>query len=775
MVLERAHPEGLEKSFDKTDPDPFWSTSWLERGREISSYVCLIEVGHTGTGSGFLVGPDLVLTSFHVVQAVMDGVVPLDQLRFVFDHAEGADGKPMLPVHAKAAADGWCPVHSIVADLDFALVRLAVDLKRGFLSPDRQRPTENPPGLAIIQHPEGKLRCLAKGEKELPTQTPDGKRLRHLVPTDGGSSGSPVFAMRKWRLIGLHQGFTADEKHNLCVPIWLIANHSKVAEEISASLQRRPLEPLAPKVSLAHASALLRGSLFGERIKGLKFLRDARAADPTLDIPDDVVALLATQARVGTEDEQRATYETIKALRLGGAILDDAQRRWLDPTTPDTMVAVIATLFGDDRAGLQALYSLLEQAPVPTPHRLSSRLRRALELVRTHIQTGTDGHDRTRLLAIIDRLRGKNDSVNKALAELYYDLTGGLPDWYDPSTLPTKLILISSMVVAGGLIAFFAWRGISKKANADACSVDDKLFDPFDRGFPPTDTWCRGKHGACTAKDELGRSVSGQCEGGLPTGTWSGRDEKSRPLWRASLDEDRTERTAYRYVGDKVARLTRQRGRYEVECDGSSYVLKDDRATLVEGSRATFFGSWQANEPVGLWTELSNGKTVVHTFITKTMDAADFAVHVTNAHEALLACKPFVLPELSSYTKPVDITSGPLIPVPPVQPTLVPGRCTLKASGLSRATGKCSAECFSFGPNAKSLASDRAKALKCNDICDCAHTSACSRKSDGAVAHSEIAGCAKLDLGSGRAKGIIKAEHENSDPWHCTAVYWCGP
>jgi hypothetical protein len=196
--------------------------------------VCRIEIGENG-GTGFLVGPDAVLTNHHVMADVIDGRQKADDVQFRFDFKRLSNGLESDGVLAKLAKD-WLidkspPTPGEEAqlpnasdptqdELDFALVRLdrkvGDELPRtddGSVDPNDRTPrgwvpvptaapllTNNMPVL-ILQHPKGNPLTLA-----MDTQGVLGvraNRLRYATNTERGSSGSPVFDIN-WKLIALH-------------------------------------------------------------------------------------------------------------------------------------------------------------------------------------------------------------------------------------------------------------------------------------------------------------------------------------------------------------------------------------------------------------------------------------------------------------------------------------------------------------------------------------------------------------------------------------------
>lgn len=201
-----------------------WAIDLMRTQRQ----VCRIEIEDGAAGSGFLIGPEAVLTNWHVVEkAVARGVVAKIACRF--DYAERPDGgrdegvrvplhadgvvyhRPYAPAELTQVPDNPAPT---ATELDFALLRLARPIgaealggqPRGWvaLPSTAADPAEGAP-LIIVQHPDGgpmKLAIDTQAVLPLPPP-PDRPRLRYSTNTESGSSGSPVFNM-DWTLVALH-------------------------------------------------------------------------------------------------------------------------------------------------------------------------------------------------------------------------------------------------------------------------------------------------------------------------------------------------------------------------------------------------------------------------------------------------------------------------------------------------------------------------------------------------------------------------------------------
>lgn len=195
----------------------------LDRARRA---VCQIVIDGSPLGTGFLVGPDAVLTNWHVVEKVADDA--LGSIECLFDFAVKPDGSRNYGPASRLAADGrparapYAPAEAtdtpdapppVSGELDYALLRLASALgdqnvdtggKRGWIVlPTAVPPTEKGSAVLILQHPDRKPMKLALDQEAVIGPVHDGLRLRYSTNTESGSSGSPCFDM-DWRLIALH-------------------------------------------------------------------------------------------------------------------------------------------------------------------------------------------------------------------------------------------------------------------------------------------------------------------------------------------------------------------------------------------------------------------------------------------------------------------------------------------------------------------------------------------------------------------------------------------
>lgn len=225
---------------------------WRERLAKHEGRVCRVEVGDGVMGTGFLVGPDAVLTNYHVLRSVIMGESPADKVRCRFDYKKLANGQTADGLVVKVNPSVWLVDHSeytaaeangqpdaevpTAAQLDYALVRLERSIgtepldpspKPGTIVPNRgwlRVPTTEPAITAqmpilILQHPNAEPLKLAMDTEGVIELKPF--RVRYATNTEAGSSGSPCFNM-EWQLVALHHygdpGF-GQPKYNQGVPI----------------------------------------------------------------------------------------------------------------------------------------------------------------------------------------------------------------------------------------------------------------------------------------------------------------------------------------------------------------------------------------------------------------------------------------------------------------------------------------------------------------------------------------------------------------------------
>ncbi len=239
---------------------------WLGKVR---ARTCLIRVGGDDKGTGVLVGPDLVLTNWHVLFPVIEGSpgigdrpggsIPPDTVRFVFDYTTvggqesatvesglleaeaGAGNDPWMVDWAPAADDEMVenpdpPFDESIDDdrLDFALVR--IDQCRGddrgyfplvrtdfgfrenaaIMIAGHPVALEQPASVFSSKRTAQRLVCSIEPRSSIGTN-PNATRARYRTNTFPGSSGSPVFN-DEFEFVALHH-FGRSGSYNQGIPL----------------------------------------------------------------------------------------------------------------------------------------------------------------------------------------------------------------------------------------------------------------------------------------------------------------------------------------------------------------------------------------------------------------------------------------------------------------------------------------------------------------------------------------------------------------------------
>ena len=189
-------------------------------------------------GTGFLLGSDVVMTNYHVIDKVHTGQITPDKVVLRFDFALLADGVTPNPgtVYHLADQQSWLIDYSPYSpldlqaetagaepspdQLDYALLRIAgapgntpvggpsnqnpnAPLRQWIAAPAHIHDFAQNTALFILQHPQGQPLKLALETNAVLSVNGNKTRVRYTTNTEGGASGSPCFDAN-WNLVALH-------------------------------------------------------------------------------------------------------------------------------------------------------------------------------------------------------------------------------------------------------------------------------------------------------------------------------------------------------------------------------------------------------------------------------------------------------------------------------------------------------------------------------------------------------------------------------------------
>ena len=202
-VIESISQERLIGSNDLLD------INFLELAIAVARGVGRVRVAG-GFGTGFLVGPGLMMTNHHVIGTVADA----SQSSLQLDYQDNASGE-IQPVQSFRFNPGICFVTDTELDVTIVGVQPVSDKNRAIdsypwvqLIPDAGKAEVGDP-INIIQHPRGGLKQIAFREnKILALSNSEPRFLFYSTDTQPGSSGSPCFN-DQWELIALHHSGVA--------------------------------------------------------------------------------------------------------------------------------------------------------------------------------------------------------------------------------------------------------------------------------------------------------------------------------------------------------------------------------------------------------------------------------------------------------------------------------------------------------------------------------------------------------------------------------------
>jgi len=208
--IDQSNPLSFRKIFKKNDLLPI---SYLQSGIKVSESVCRIVLRDStgreiGTGTGFLVSPEVLITNNHVLPDINSATNAVAEFNYQKDESSND-----CPVYRFSLN----PLRFFMTDrkLDFTLVSVNPtshtdeDLKNiPWIKLISQRgKIKEEDNVSIIQHPDGLMKHVTVRENQVIFMLKDF--IHYTTDTKRGSSGSPVFN-DQWQVVAVHHSGVPD-------------------------------------------------------------------------------------------------------------------------------------------------------------------------------------------------------------------------------------------------------------------------------------------------------------------------------------------------------------------------------------------------------------------------------------------------------------------------------------------------------------------------------------------------------------------------------------
>lgn len=269
LAVATASSDGFESLIG--DPN-FLPAVFLELGAAAARCTCLVRTSGTDfdgrpgawNGTGFLIGPNVVLTNHHV----LNSPAVAEAAECVFDYQTGADGRPATARTFRLRPDRLFLTSPARGGLDYTFCWVDGDPGRAFGAArvDRRAFAIAPREFAnVIAHPDGRMKEVCVHDNKVLWQ--DDLVVHYTSDTERGSSGASV-CNNSWQLVALHHASRPSH----------VPEHRFLNEGIKLSAIAADLERLAGAASGAAARELL--GLFGGTDERLGFFGALGRPDP---------------------------------------------------------------------------------------------------------------------------------------------------------------------------------------------------------------------------------------------------------------------------------------------------------------------------------------------------------------------------------------------------------------------------------------------------------------------------------------------------------------
>lgn len=216
---------------------------WRSSLSVIEAQVCRVEIGLTGNtktqafGTGFLIGLNLLMTSYHIVAPLFKGEISLSDVTFRFDYKELTDDNAVINkgnifrLHEQdwlvafsgtnenfRPSDNEQATRHFSPGLDFAILRLegapgqesiggsleSTAALRGWIDLNTVVEAEPKSQIFILHHPKAAPLKIGVGTVADSSPEKNDSFISYFLNTEPGSGGAPCFDS-SWKPLAIHQ------------------------------------------------------------------------------------------------------------------------------------------------------------------------------------------------------------------------------------------------------------------------------------------------------------------------------------------------------------------------------------------------------------------------------------------------------------------------------------------------------------------------------------------------------------------------------------------